>query len=103
MRTVERQSAQACPHRQLTVRVTVPSTPHAVRARCRAANATRSAAARASSRPALAQDARPSVHWILAVTGAAVIVRNGRLDVLAANQLERALYIASATGRAVSA
>jgi hypothetical protein len=49
------------------------------------------------------KDARPSVHWILAMTGAAAIVRNGRLDVLAANQLERALYIASATGSGVSA
>jgi hypothetical protein len=55
MQTVERQSAQACTHRQLTVRVTVPSTHRAVRARCRAANATRSAPARASSRPAPTQ------------------------------------------------
>jgi hypothetical protein len=43
------------------------------------------------------------VHWNLATTGAAAIVRNGGLDVLAANQPGRALYIASATGRAASA
>jgi MmyB-like transcription regulator ligand binding domain len=38
------------------------------------------------------KDPRPSVHWNLAMTGAAAIVRNGRLDVLAANKLGRALY-----------
>jgi transcriptional regulator with XRE-family HTH domain len=39
------------------------------------------------------QRVRPSVQWILdAMTGAAAFVRNGRLDVLAANQLGRALY-----------
>jgi hypothetical protein len=74
MRTVERQSAQACPHRQLTVRVTVPSTPHAVRARCRAANATRSAPAVHHSGRHQLKDPRPSVHWILAMTGAAAMV-----------------------------
>jgi hypothetical protein len=36
---------------------------------------------------------RPSVQWVLdAITGAAAFVCNGRLDVLAANQLGRALY-----------
>jgi len=39
------------------------------------------------------QRVRPSVHHILdAVTGAAAFVRNGRLDILAANHLCRALY-----------
>jgi transcriptional regulator with XRE-family HTH domain len=39
------------------------------------------------------QRVRPSVQWILdAMTGAAAFVRNGRLDVLASNQLGRALY-----------
>lgn len=36
---------------------------------------------------------RPGVQWTLdSITGAAAFVRNGRLDVLAANQLGRALY-----------
>jgi hypothetical protein len=39
------------------------------------------------------QRVRPSVQWILqAMTGGAAFVRNGRLDVLAANELGRALY-----------
>ncbi|MCW2603335.1 MAG: helix-turn-helix domain protein [Pseudonocardiales bacterium] len=36
---------------------------------------------------------RPSVQWMLdAMTGAAAFVRNGRMDIMAANPLARALY-----------
>jgi transcriptional regulator with XRE-family HTH domain len=39
------------------------------------------------------QSVRPEVQWILdAITGAAAFVSNDRLDILAANQLGRALY-----------
>jgi transcriptional regulator with XRE-family HTH domain len=39
------------------------------------------------------QRVRPSVHWILdAINGAAAVVHNGRLDILAANHLGYALY-----------
>ena len=47
----------------------------------------------ARRRPARQQQVRPSVQRILdAMTGAPAFVRNGRLDLLAANQLGRALY-----------
>jgi transcriptional regulator with XRE-family HTH domain len=46
----------------------------------------------ARRRPA-PQQIRPSVQWLLdSMTGTAAFVRNGRLDVLAANQLGCALY-----------
>ncbi len=36
---------------------------------------------------------QPKIHWTLdAITGAAAFVSNDRLDILAANQLGRALY-----------
>ncbi len=39
------------------------------------------------------QRVRPSVHWILdAISGAAAVLQNGRLDILAANHLGYALY-----------
>jgi transcriptional regulator with XRE-family HTH domain len=39
------------------------------------------------------QRVRPEVQWTLdAITGAAAFVSNARLDILVANQLERALY-----------
>jgi transcriptional regulator with XRE-family HTH domain len=47
------------------------------------------------------QRVRPSIQWILdAMTGAAAFVRNGRLDVLGANELGRALYSEMYTGPA---
>ena len=52
-------------------------------------------AARAPSTPRrrAAQAVRPSVQWLLdAMTGAPTIVRNGRMDLLATNDLGRALY-----------
>jgi transcriptional regulator with XRE-family HTH domain len=49
--------------------------------------------ATAPRRRPVKQRVRPSVQWTLdTMTGAAAFVRNGRLDVLAANQLGRALY-----------
>jgi transcriptional regulator with XRE-family HTH domain len=56
-----------------------------------AANA--SSASRAARRPAAKQQVRPSVQRILdAMTGAPAYVRNARLDVLASNELGRALF-----------
>jgi transcriptional regulator with XRE-family HTH domain len=47
------------------------------------------------------QRVRPSVHRLLdAMTGAPAFVRNGRMDLLAANQLGRALYAEHFTGPA---
>jgi transcriptional regulator with XRE-family HTH domain len=47
------------------------------------------------------QRVRPSIQHVLdAMTGAAAFVRNGRLDVLAANELGRALYSEMYTGPA---
>jgi len=48
---------------------------------------------RPSRRRSTRQRVRPSVHQVLdSMTGAAAFVRNGRLDVLSANQLGYALY-----------
>jgi transcriptional regulator with XRE-family HTH domain len=56
------------------------------------ARATQPSAAPRRRRPTR-QRVRPSVqHMLDAITGAAAFVRNGRLDVLAANPLGRALY-----------
>jgi transcriptional regulator with XRE-family HTH domain len=57
------------------------------------ARATNASPARAPRRRTLPQQVRPSVQRILdTMTGSAAFVRNGRLDILSANQLAYALY-----------